>query len=96
MRAGARGRAAGFKAASGIGGAAVKQSLDVDSALGDCEARLLRDLRGQRQTPLRRRTTVVSFDKALIGAVRRSALSGFAAEPRSTRCWRGPVARRAG
>ena len=74
------------------GGAAVKQSLDVDSALGDCEARLLRDLReGNTQTPLRRLgTTVVSFDKALIGAVRRSALSGFAADAEIDALLAGP------
>ena len=54
--------------------------VDVDSALGNCEARLLRDLReGNSQTPLRRLgTTVVSFDKALIGAVRRSAVQSGA------------------
>ncbi len=74
------------------GGAAVKQSLDVDSALGDCEARLLRDLReGNSQTPLRRLgTTVVSFDKALIGAVRRSALSAFAADAEIDQLLSGP------
>ena len=70
----------------------MKQSLDVDSALGDCEARLLRDLReGNSQTPLRRLgTTVVSFDKALIGAVRRSALSGFAADAEIDQLLSGP------
>ena len=77
------------------GGAAVKQSLDVDSALGDCEARLLRDLReGNSQTPLRRLggdgPAVVSFERALVTAVRRSALSGFAADAEIDALLAGP------
>ena len=81
-----------FRRRQASGGAAVKQSLDVDSALGDCEARLLRDLReGNSQTPLRRLgTTVVSFDKALIGAVQAKRLSGFAADAEIDQLLAGP------
>ena len=74
------------------GGAAMKQALDVDSALGDCEARLLRDLReGNAQTPTKCvGGAVVSFDRALTTAVRRSALSGPAADAELEALLKGP------